>query len=63
MISLSILSNQSGSEFKIVSYGNRNTLVESVVLTLASSGGAYEFPIFDMAVSQTVISSFKAAPE
>ena len=49
-IAFAILSNQSGSEFKIVSYGNRNTLVESVVLTLASSGGAYEFPIFDMAV-------------
>jgi type II secretory pathway component PulJ len=49
-IAFAILSNRSGSEFKIVSYGNRNKVVESFVLTLASSGGAYEFPIFDMAV-------------
>jgi len=49
-IAFAILSNDDDSEVKIVSYGNRNFTLESIVLNLAFSGGTYEFPIFDMAV-------------
>ncbi len=49
-IAFAILSNDDDSEVKIVSYGNRNSILESIVLKLTLSGGGYEFPIFDMAV-------------
>jgi len=49
-ITFAVLSNDDDSEVKIVSYGNRNSILESIVLNLTLSGGGYEFPIFDMAV-------------
>lgn len=49
-VAFAIFSDSSGTEFKIVSYGIRSAAVESVVLNLAFAGGAYEFPVFDMAV-------------
>jgi len=49
-IAFAILSSDDDSEVKIVSYGNRNSVLESIVLNLAFTGGGFEFPIFDMAV-------------
>lgn len=49
-VAFAIFSDSSGTEFKIVSYGVRSAAVESMVLNLAFAGGAYEYPVFDMAV-------------
>ncbi|MFW6120307.1 MAG: hypothetical protein ACOC80_05335 [Petrotogales bacterium] len=49
-IAFALLSNTENSEVKIISYGNRNSILKSIVLYLTLPGSPFELPIFDMAV-------------
>ncbi len=49
-IAFALLSNTENSEAKIISYGNRNSIMRSIVLYLTLPGSPFELPIFDMAV-------------
>jgi hypothetical protein len=45
-----LLTNTENSEAKIISFGNRNNILRSIVLFLTLPGSPFEVPIFDMAV-------------